>query len=813
MVIMRTRVSGHRIALAAVVLAAAVTGCTRRDEPSAAGAIRLVDTFQPAFVRGKSDKLARTLRKTEWRFDGAQPNPWVAGPGVAALTVRDGRLSGRASADFPILHLERKTGLDNLDLLHAVEIRMRVSAGKEISLATDSAEKVDLAEQQKRASAFPWPTKAQLTPGTEIQTYTLTSPFHSPGSQLRHLMLRPTDAAGATFEIESIRLIFRKEHLATIESGVAWQGLKEIYRESLAARAPEAIDFTVALPERPWLDLAVGTLEESPVTFKVAVARSDADKSDAGEMVLEHTVTTPHRWEPRPIDLARFAGRKVRLTLSLSSPESEALGFWGGPVIRNRTTPPSASARDAKPRGVILIQADTLRRDHLNMYGYNRETAPTLKRLASEGVLFNNYTVQATWTKVSTPSLMTSLYPSSHGVTDFHHHLPASANTLAESYRTAGYATISFASVLFTGQFTNLHQGFEELHEDGSISTPGSSKTAREYVDRLQGWLERHRDAPFFVFLHVFDPHDPYEPARPYDSIWANPAHKEEHEKQAKEVRKFIKDPLRQLFGMPSRDELAKAGFDPAAYVDHDRDWYDGSIRAMDTEVGRLVQTLARLGLDDSTLLVFLSDHGEEFHEHGMMFHGQSVYGELTQTPLFMRWPSGLMKGKVVDEIVQSLDVMPTLLQMSGLAIPEGMQGQALTPLMTETTNGNGDGGNGWKRRAAITEKAITSPDGAWAPPPADTEAYAINDGQWKLIHNRTRPRGGPEFELYDFVKDPLNKNDVAAQHPDVVSRLAKALDGWHQMAAAAKLKGDAEGNKNLSPEQLQRLRSLGYIR
>src|SRR5688572_3475139 len=99
MVIMRTRVSGHRIALAAVVLAAAVTGCTRRDEPSAAGAIRLVDTFQPAFVRGKSDKLARTLRKTEWRFDGAQPNPWVAGPGVAALTVREGRLSGRASAD------------------------------------------------------------------------------------------------------------------------------------------------------------------------------------------------------------------------------------------------------------------------------------------------------------------------------------------------------------------------------------------------------------------------------------------------------------------------------------------------------------------------------------------------------------------------------------------------------------------------------------------------------------------------------------------------------------------------------------------
>jgi arylsulfatase A-like enzyme len=229
-------------------------------------------------------------------------------------------------------------------------------------------------------------------------------------------------------------------------------------------------------------------------------------------------------------------------------------------------------------------------------------------------------------------------------------------------------------------------------------------------------------------------------------------------------------------------------------------------------EIGRITQTLRRLGLEDDTLIVFLSDHGEEFHEHGRMFHGQSVYGELTQVPLFMRWPAGLPKGKVVDEVVQSLDVMPTLLELSGLGAPEGLQGQTLTTLFAET-NGNGDRPTGWKRRPAITEKALTDPAGAWAPPPTDTESYAIIDGQWKLIHNKTRPRGGPEFELYDFVKDPLNKTDVAAQHPEVVARLAKALDGWKQMATAGRLKADDEGMKNLSPEQLQRLRSLGYIR
>jgi arylsulfatase A-like enzyme len=812
-----------RFAIGALLAAMLATpGCSRlsRSAPETAAAIRLVDVFKPEFVSGGSGTSARAIPRTEWRFDGAAPAPplkaftqtrgWEAGPGVAGLTVRGGRLVGRSTDDLPLLHVERTTGLDNHDQLHAIEVRMRVSAGTQVWVSAAREEKVNLEEQRKQMRGSPFVMTAQLVPGNEMQTYTLTTALHASGSELRHLLVRPTDVAAATFEIESIRLVFRKEYLAGIPSGVAWQGLKEIYRESVAARAAETIGFTVTLPERPWLDLAVGTLEDAPVTFRVSVARAGAAD---GAPLLEHTVTTPHRWDDRPIDLERYAGQTVRLSMSLSSPEKDALGFWGSPVIRNRSTPAAASSRDgaSTPRGVILIQADTLRRDHLDAYGYKRETAPTLRGLASEGVLFNNYTVQATWTKVSTPSLMTSLYPTSHGVADFHDHLPAAANTLAESYRAAGYATVSFASVLFTGQFTNLHQGFEELHEDGSISTPGSSKTAREFVDRLQSWLERHKDGPFFAFLHVFDPHDPYEPYRPYDSLWADPSRKEEHDRQSKDVRKFIQEPLRQLFGMPSRDELIAAKFDPETYVAHDRDWYDGSIRAMDVEIARLVQTLRRLGLDENTLIVFLSDHGEEFHEHGRMFHGQSVYGELSRVPLLMRWPAGLPKGKVVDEVVQSLDVMPTLLEMSGVSAPDGIQGQSLTPLLVHT--GNGSDPVEWRPRPAITEKAVTSSARVGAPPPNDTESYSITDGQWKLIHNTARPRGGPEFELYDFVKDPLDTTDVASQHPDVVARLAKALDGWKQTALAARLKPDAEGVKNLSPEQLQRLRSLGYIR
>jgi len=772
---------------------------------SSPAAIRLVDEFKAANISG-GGAAHRDIPRTEWRFDQPSKDRWEAGAGVTGLAVRDGTMSGRTSTTFPLIHVKRTSGLDNQDIVHAIEIRMRVSAvspGGQLAFTADVPENITFDEVVKGGDGF-W-MKTPITAGTEIQTVTLTPPMHLVGGRLKHLVVRPTDQSGATFDIESVRIVFRKEYLASISSGVTWQGLKEVYQESIAARAPETATFTVRVPDRAWLDLAIGTIEDDPVTFRI---NATAD-GKPGALLLERTVTTPHRWERTPIDLGKFAGQTVTLACSLASTTAGTLGFWGAPVIRTRTPAATrssggvAAAPATRPRGVILMQADTLRRDHLNVYGYDRETAPTLKTLAGEGTLFKNYTTQATWTKVSTPTLMTSLYPSSHGVTDFLDHLPASANTLAESFRSAGYATLSFSSVLFTGQFTNLHKGFEELHESGSVALPESSKTAREFVDRLAGWLETHKDGPFFVFLHVFDPHDPYEPSAPYNALWSDPAKKEEHEHQVKEVKKVIKDPLMRQFGMPTRDDLQRAGFDPQKYVDYDKGWYDGSIRAMDVEIARLIERLRELGLDEDTLFVFLSDHGEEFLDHGRMFHGQTVYNELTQTPLIVRWPAAMPKGRVVDDVVQTIDVFPTLLELNGIAPPAGIQGQSLVPLLT----GQGQ----WKKRPAVSEKLKTTSAGA--PPPLDTESFAIVDGDWKLVHNTHRPSGAPEFELYEFIKDPLDKTDVASQHPDIVARLSKQLEGWQQMAKAARLKPDSETTKSLSPEQLQRLRSLGYVR
>jgi arylsulfatase A-like enzyme len=569
--------------------------------------------------------------------------------------------------------------------------------------------------------------------------------------------------------------------------------------------------FPLLLPASPWLDLNVGTVEDGPVTFRVSaeVGGSSQFGEPSSVLLLERTVTRAHRWEPAGVDLSSFAGRKIVLTLGLASgmhastahpaTATGALGLWGSPVVRERSRP----MRNGAPQGVILVWADTLRRDHLGAYGYARPTSPQIDRLASEGTLFDACVGQATWTKVATPAMMTSLYPATNGVRRFLDRLPAGATTLAEVFRDAGYATVSYSSILFTGQMTNLHQGFDEVHESGSLPDQESSKTARDYVDRLLPWLGIHKDVPFFVFLHVSDPHDPFKPYAPYDTLWNDAAAAEGHQRQMEAVKPFIADPLMKLFGMPSRAELAKAGFDPDAYTAFNEGWYDGSIRGMDAEIGRLMEGLGSLGLARKTLVVFAGDHGEEFLDHGRSFHGQSVYGELNNLPLIFHLPGSITAGSRVAETVESIDIMPTLLAMSGLPIPGEVQGVSLVPLLTAGR---------WAPRPAFSEKAETLND-VDAPPPHDTESYAISDGDWKLIANPKRAGATPATELYDRHKDPLDHNDVAAAHPEIVNRMALALAAWKTRAEAARLAPDSETNRNIKPEDLERLRSLGYVR
>ena len=751
--------------------------------------VRLVDEFGLVQIENLSTPAA-SIAPTEWRFDDPQAaGQWKAGVGIEGLLSRDSRLTGRSTTQVPILHAERSSGLDEGDILHEVVVRARASRGSNLAITFRGSETVELAPIASRAELFPWPLTTPLVPGEELQTYRISvsaSAVTSVGSSdTRHVLLRPTDAEDADFEIESVRLVFRKEHLASIPSGVGWQGLGEIYRETIVSRSPEKLRFEIRVPERAFLDLALGTVEDGPVTFKVS----------APGVELARTLTTPHRWEELTLDLGALAGREITLTLALEAEQEGALGFWGAPAVRSRES-------SRAPRGVLVFLLDTLRRDRLDAYGFERETAPNLSRLAAEGVLFEDAIAQGAWTKVSVPSILTSTYPTSNGIHELNHRMPASGVTLAEVFREAGYATWATSSVFFTGRGSNLHQGVEVLHEAGSFPSDNRDKNARNIVDRVLPWLESHEDVPFFVLIHAIDPHDAYEPNRPYDTLWAAPDAEEKHGAWTEKLKPFIENNFMKDRGLPLRAELEKAGIDPEEFVKTELDWYDGSIRGADVELGRLLEKLEELGIADDTLVVFLSDHGEEFLEHGGHFHEENVYGELVNVPLAMRWPEVLPAGRVVNETVQLLDLAPTILDLAGISVPERMQGQSLKPLLAAS------GAARWRARPAISEwRRRTDQLGTRV-----VDAFSIIEGEWKLIRNVARPDDVPEFELYHHQTDPLDQKNVASDHPEVVERLAQQLEAWHKWALERKLPSDGEAASEMTSEELQRLRSLGYV-
>ena len=816
----------------AVALLLLIAGCG--NDSAGRVAIRLVDEFRPEMVDGAPARV-NAPASVAWNFGepAGQGSPrastgpslgWKAGHGVAGLSIRDGRLVGRATNDSPIIYVEQQEPGEGRDLLHSIELRLRVDKGANLGVAGGRSDQ-DVQGLVERQQSRDWPMSSPIVAGDDLQTITVRPQRSVVMSGVHKVLLQPTDAAGARFEIESIRLISQGEHLARVPSGIGWHGLSEIYRETLVSRSPEVVTVEVDMPANPWLDLNVGTVEDGPVRFRLTAFAPGLD-SDA-DLLLERTVTVPHRWEPVPVDLSRYAGQTVALSFSLDMEKEGAIGFWGSPVIRNRGGEPVADqspdlpkvqlGSGERPRGVILMMADTLRSDHLEIYGHERQTAPVLSRFASQGVTFLDNISQATWTKASAPSIMTSLYPLTHRVRKSSDRLPAAAKTLAEVYRDAGYATVSFASNAFTGKYTNLHQGYEELHESGSIDTEGyRSKTARGYADGLVAWLERHRDTPFFIFFHVFDPHDPYEPYRPYDSLWGDPSHKEAHEAEREKAKPLIEPANFRRMGKVTEDSLDKAGVDAKAFAKFDRDWYDGSIRAMDAEFGRVLERLSGLGMENSTLIVFISDHGEEFFDHGRTFHGSGVYSELTNVPLVLRYPGVIPAGVSISETVRSIDLMPTLLELSHLAAPEGMAGQSLVPLLA------GAGGGSSANQAAIGVAQAAQSTGGWTQqpafseratfhPPEGEEAYSIVKDGWKLIHNTQGYTDRPEFELFDHAKDPLDQTNVADQHPDTVKQLTEELTAWREWAEEKALP-EADSTEGLSDEELRRLRSLGYI-
>jgi arylsulfatase A-like enzyme/Tfp pilus assembly protein PilF len=362
-----------------------------------------------------------------------------------------------------------------------------------------------------------------------------------------------------------------------------------------------------------------------------------------------------------------------------------ALLVWRGCVEK---APAKAASRWSRLAGedggaspnVVLITIDTLRADHLGSYGATEAETPNLDRLAAEGVRFANAASTVPFTLPAHSSLMTGTYPPYHGVREnVGYTLDARLPTLAGSLAAAGWATGGFVSAFVLDGRWGIGRGFDTYFDDfeppesGSTNLASVQRDGAETVAAAVRWLDEGRQEPFFLWLHLFEPHDPYLPPEPYRS---------RH---------------------PGRP-------------------YDGEVAYADALVGRLRQALVERGLFDRLLLVVTGDHGEGLGQHGEGFHGFFVYDSTIHVPLIVRAPSAARGGTVVDAAVSHVDLLPTILEAAGVEPPAHAQGRSLLPLMLGEENDE-DG-----QRAVYSESMYPLLHYGWAP------LRSLRVGHHKLI-------------------------------------------------------------------------------
>ena len=630
----------------------------------------------------------------------------------------------------------------------------------------------------------------QLGEPLKFRVYRFDLGLKTAGYQAR-LVIEPTDSPNDLAAIDYIKLVPRRIEFPK-PVGLSFIRKRDEYRHVLYAHSPSSITYEVAVPEQATLRFGVGVADR-PVEFRVKVGE---------DLLYSDKIIGPEHWREFDIDLARFAGQKVKLVFETAGDEG-AVGLWATPIL--------TAARPSNKPNVLVYLIDTLRADHTSVHGYRRDTTPFLKQLGGEGVVFEDCQAQSTWTKPSVASLLTSLHTPAHGIQEFDDIIPRGAVTLAATLRRNGYVTASILGNPFPGRATGLERGVDHLMEYPVVQRAwirSERATDSAALNRVAfSWLDRHHDAPFYLYLHSTDPHAPYAPPASTESKFANPA----------ETREFNRDSgkLRQVSGgfgggaVFNRKQARAKGVDPDAWVRRAIDRYDGEIAFNDSNIKILVEKLADLGILDNTLIVVVSDHGEEFLEHGWTTHGHSLYSEVSHVLCLMWNPRLIPEPRRVSAPAQLIDVMPTVLDLLGIPPPEMIEGESLKPLI---------GGQPFERTAPAMAMRLARTD---APPPASglgipenrIDTMARFDAKWKLIY---RPEGKsvglPEVELYDRAADPGDAHNVAAGNAAVTARLVPEVKQWRaRQEQIHKLLGET-GKKPLGRDTLEKLRSLGYI-
>jgi arylsulfatase A-like enzyme len=318
-----------------------------------------------------------------------------------------------------------------------------------------------------------------------------------------------------------------------------------------------------------------------------------------------------------------------------------------------------------KDWNVILISIDTLRADHLGCYGYKRATSPHIDKLATEGILFSNHIAAAPATLISHASMFTSLNPSVHKAEMLTRTaLDSRFTTLAEFLKKEKFATAAFTEGGQLNKVFRLDQGFDRYDdtvEEGRVF---------DVLDRALAWLNAHEQDRFFLFLHTYQTHTPYQPPPPYHELF--------HPK----YDGILGDAITAAELVQINNKSLEIGPDDYRYIIAQ---YDGEIAFMDEQLGHFFGKLKRSGLWEKTLIVLTSDHGEEFDEHGYMgWHSHTLFDEILKVPLIVKFPDSSFQGIIIRQQSRGIDIFPTIVDILGFQKPESIQGVSLFPLIKD---------------------------------------------------------------------------------------------------------------------------------
>jgi arylsulfatase A-like enzyme len=460
---------------------------------------------------------------------------------------------------------------------------------------------------------------------------------------------------------------------------------------------------------------------------------------------------------------------RVRTRSRLAVVLLAALSSAGGPGC--------GGGAPARPRNVILISLDTLRPDHLGCYGHGRETSPALDALAARGLRCADASSAAPWTLPAHTTMFTGLYPSHHGVKDYSHRLGDGAVTLAEVLAERGFQTWAVINTwnLADPRF-GIFQGFrsEDVHY---VRETGPKQqvlnTGREVARLARERLEARDPArPFFLLAHFYDAHTDFTPDDEYRARFVAP------------YAGRLDGSTAQLFALRERGLQL-----PEADLRFLRELYDAEIRQLDDLLAEFFAYLADEGLEEETLIVVTSDHGEEFQEHGGLLHGRTQFEELLRVPLILAGP-GVPRGLVLEEPVHLVDLLPTILGRLGIEPPGKLDGLDLAPAW---------GGSQLPERVLFGEADHNNAvDGK---PVIDIKRSA-RSGSLKL--HLDRHSGALAF--FDLARDPREQEDLTSSAPERLAPLRAALDRFLAGSVAGEESGQA-----LSGENLELLRQLGY--